>query len=235
MHLSQRIFAVIVIILYLVVAGGLVSLIYQMDPPTTNDQWKDFAVRAGLALTIVGTFVSIIVSLFTLNAQIRAAKELEARKGDILLGIENRKKEILKEIEELKGNIASHNDFLSRALDIKSVAYDKLFVATNNCYRELQNLTRGIYDKDKVMNCEQALRDAEGTAANLNDADRNIINNLIQIVFNIIDEVENLHVPPNQIMSAYNEIWEKYARSFGQAIINLQNRSPFRNRDLKIL
>lgn len=229
MHWNQRIFALVIVLLYLVLAGGLVYLIYQMDPPANSDQWKEFTVRAGIALTIVGVFVSTIVSFFTLNAQIRATKDLEARKGDILLSIEDRKKEILKEIEELKGNIASHNDFLSRALNIKSVAHEKLFITTNNCYRELQNLARGIYDKNKVMNCEQALRDAEGYVANLSDEDRNIINKIIQIIFNIIDEVDNLQIPSDKIINAYNEVWEKYAKSFGEAIKALQNRSPFYN------
>ena len=51
-------------------------------------------------------------------------------------------RDIVGSIETLKGEIARQNKFIDKTLDAESAAYNKLFVAITNCYRELQTSPR---------------------------------------------------------------------------------------------
>ncbi len=178
------------------------------------------------------------------------SEELELKKGEIvhgvedhkkliLLAVEDRKKELSEKIEDLKGQIGRQNDFLKQTISVKAVAYDKIFIASNLCYRQLQELTLGKYDRETTGKCEYALREAEALAANLDDKDQNIVQNLVQIVFNIIDSVDEFNdatpkASPEKVKTAYQDIWNKYAKSFGLAMDDIRERSIFRNKSTDI-
>lgn len=100
-----------IVLLYLALASALVFISYGVAPPAgvnqfTPDWWKDFGVRAGIALTAVGAVVGIIVTLYSLSTQIKAAQTLEVKKGEILKGVEDRKKELQQTLEDHKKEIA---------------------------------------------------------------------------------------------------------------------------------
>ena len=217
MNWNQRATVVVIAVLYLVLAAMLLYLALSLAPWTPQDGYKNFSVLAGAFLAAESAFIGLIVSLFAMNTQIQAARQLE-----------NQKKEILKEVETLKGQIARESEFVRKALDVKSVAFDKLFVASNNCYRELQNLAKGQYDKARAAECERGLREAEGLSANLDDADREIVQTIVQNVLNIVDEAEAQQSRGDVLRKAYEDLWAKYAPSLGQAIEELRQRSLFR-------
>lgn len=255
MNWHQRTFAVVAVLLYVGVAAMLLYFAYEIFPSAANtDQYKEFGVRAGLALTGAAGVIAPIISFFTLNAQIRAARDLEDKKGEIVVSLEQRKEEIIKrveeykgeilksveerkadivkEIEQVKGNIARQNDFLTQALDVKSASYQKLFVATNKCYRELQNLERGLFNKQKLEQAETELREAEALGADLDDEDTAIVNEIVQNIFNIIGEAERETQAGEELKNAYKDIWNKHALEFGEALNKLRQRSLFRNKKL---
>jgi hypothetical protein len=110
---------------------------------------------------------SAACSFLALNAQARSAKDLAKQNAKTQKDLEDYKKDIVEKIEAVKGQIARQNEFVSETVDAKSAAYNKLFIATANCYRELQNLARGEHDETKVEAAETSLREAEALAANL--------------------------------------------------------------------
>jgi len=276
-------------LLYLGSSGVLVVASYKMSPPTTFDQYKEFGVRAGIALTAVGAFFGLILGLLNMDAQIRAAEKLEVKKGEILTGVEERKselqrqlenqrkelqkdledhkktillgvedrkgeilkmledhkkgialdiemrkQELVKEIESLKGEIGRQNDFLRRTLDVKSVAYNELFVASNVCYRELQHLAKGEFNKERARECERSLDRAAALVANLDDQDREIVNRIVQKVHNLVDSAEAVEETGTRQKERYIEIWNQAVKSFGDSITHLHNRSLFHNKSTKI-
>jgi hypothetical protein len=235
----------LILLLYLASAGTLVYFSYKLSPPTTPDQWKEFGVRAGIALTAVATFVGMIVTLFTLATQINAAKALEIQKGQILEGVEGKKNELQRkleeyksdlqeEIEKLKGRISRQNEFLSRTLDVKTQAYNELFKASAVCYSELQYLARGEFDKKEVRASEKALIIASGLEANLDDEDREIVRSIIQKVYDIIDLAWDVKKTGEERKAEYERIWNENVGDFGAAFKALQDRSLFYNKSTKI-
>jgi hypothetical protein len=208
---KRGLLASLAILLYLATVAGLVYLSYRVSPPVNADQWKEFGVRTGIALTACGAFYGFILSLITLGAQTKAAQELE----------------------KLKGRITRQTNFLNLALNAKSVAYDKLFVASNHCYRELQYLDAGQYDQKRAEECEKSLREAEGLSANLEEDDRVIVSDMVQVVVNIIDEANEVKPNDKQKKEKYDAIWHKNVAKFGDAMNRLRDRSLFQGEDVR--
>lgn len=202
---KRVILGLILLLLYLAAASGLIYLSYAIVPPTNTDQYKEFGVRAGIALAAVGAFFGFAVSFFTLSTQIKAAKDLE-----------DYKKEIVVKIEKLKGEITQRINFLSQALSTQSTAYDKLFVASENCYRELQNLNTGTFDANRVAECERALNEAAALGANLPKEDQAIVTEIVQCVFNVTDEAKAIEGSAEEKKIGYVAIWQKQAKEAGQ-------------------
>src|SRR5215207_1794694 len=96
---KRIIFALLILFLYIGAAAILVFLSYRLSPPTNPDQYKEFGVRAGIALTAVSAFFATIISLFSLNTQIMAAQDLEEKKREILIAVETRKAELQEKLE----------------------------------------------------------------------------------------------------------------------------------------
>jgi hypothetical protein len=253
---KRIIIALLILLLYLCAVVALVVISYRLSPPTNTDQYKEFGVRAGIALTATSAFFATVIALFSLSTQIKAAHDLEEKKkeivlavethknelqgkleeykGELLLGLEQRKRELQEQIEEVKGSIVRQNDFLSRTLNVKSVALDKLFVASNNCYRELQNLERGLFDEASVDSCERSLREAEGLAANLDAEGQAIVKELVQMVFNIVDSAKEVKGNAEEKKVEYRKVWEKYVQQFGEAMENLRKRSLFHDKSTDV-
>jgi peptidoglycan hydrolase CwlO-like protein len=229
---TQRTFAVMLGALYVVLAVSVVGAAFIWLQPKSADQYKDFGVIAGIALTADAALVGLIGSFFTLGVQIQAAKDSAANNEKILKRVEDHKKELSAEIVNLQGVISRQNDFLSKTVDAKSGAYNKLFVASNIWYRELQKLADGKFDKKRLNEVEEQLYEAEAMSANLDDADREIALNIVQAVFNIQDEVEKLESEGENLKKHRVAVWNKYAKSFGEDIRALRDRSPFYRRAL---
>jgi hypothetical protein len=241
---SRIVGAALLIALYLAVASVAVYVSYQVSPPTTADQFKEFGVRAGIALSAIGAFFGAVFSVFTLAAQVQAARDLEEKKREIIVTVEERKAELQEkleehkttlqtELEQFRASMARQNDWLSRTLDAKSTAQDRLFVAATSCYRELQNLARGEYDRTRVVECERMFREAEGLSAHLDDEDRAIAREVLQVVLNvadaasIVDRIEGLTMEEKR--ARFAALWnDAYAKVFGDALAALHKRSLFR-------
>ena len=208
---NQRNYAAFIVLLYIVLAAAFVVCIYTMSLPHSPDEWKDFGIRIGVALTSVGTLTTTIVSLFTLNAQVKATADLEI----------------------LKTNMARQSDFLKTALNARAIAHDKLFVGANNLYRELQKLAFGDFHPERIELIEQAMSEAQGLAANLDDEDRMITLNIVQHGFNIGDRATKLSETFHNeaLRREYEKLWsnDSEVRELGTAIEQLQERSVFRN------
>jgi hypothetical protein len=229
----QKTFALTIFLIYLVLSVFLLGFAYWWISPQNDEQYKNFGVMAGIALTFDAALTGILGSFLTLSAQSRAAKDLADKNEGILKRVEDHKKDILESIENLKGQINRQNEFLSKTLDAKSAAYNKLFVATTSCYRELQNLAKGEYDKKKVAEVERVLHEAEALSANLDDEDRQIVAKIVQAAFNIRDEVEALQTKADVLKKDREAIWNKYAPDFGREIEAVRDRSPFYNQKVK--
>jgi hypothetical protein len=229
----QRTFALTIVVFYVVFAILLVGFAYWWVNPQTDEQYKTFGALAALGLTADAAITGILGSFLTLSAQSKAAEKLAEKNEAILNRVEDHKKEIVKEIEKVKGDISRQNEFLAKTLDAKSAAYNKLFVATTTCYRELQNLAKGEFDKTKVDAAEMQLREAEALAANLDDEDRAIVGRIVQSIFNIVDEAELLQTTGDQLKKDREAIWNKNAPSVGKDIDKLRDRSPFYNQKIK--
>ena len=229
----QKTFAFTIFLIYTGVAIVFVGFTYWWMSPQTDDQYKNFGVFAGLILTADAALCGILGSFLTLSAQARSAKDLAEQNGKIQKGLEDYKKDIVEKIETLKGEIARQNEFVSKTLDAKSNAYNKLFVATTNCYRELQNLAKGEYDKTKVDTAEGALREAEALAANLDDADRTIVRKIVQAVMDMRDAANLLTSTGGALTTDRQALWNARAKDFGNQIDALRDRSPFYNQKIK--
>jgi hypothetical protein len=135
-----------IVILYLGLASVLLWLSYYLSPPTNPDQWKEFGVRAGIALTAVGAFVGIIVALFTLNAQINATSALENKKGEILKAVEDHKKAILLDVEKRKNEL--QRDLEDHKKDIL-LDVDK---QKNELLKQIEELKGSISRQNEFLN-----------------------------------------------------------------------------------
>lgn len=229
MNWKQGTLAAMLGALYIVLAVSAVGALFIWLHPTP-DQYKDFGILAGIVLTADAALVGLISSFFTLGVQIRAAKDLAATNGKILKSVEDHKKELSEEIVTLQGVISRQNEFLSKTVEAKSDAYNKLFIASNIWYRELQKLADGKFDAKRLNEVEGLLYEAEALSANLDDTDREIAQNIMQAVFNIQDEVEMLASEGENLRKDRVAVWNKYAKSFGQEIRALRDRSPFYRR-----
>jgi len=209
------ILAICILALYLGAAILVVAVAYFLFPPTTSDQYKEFGVRAGIALTVVSAFFGSVLAVFSLSTQIKSARDLEKQK---------------EQWEHIKASLIRQTDLLSRTLDAKSIALDRLFVASNNIYRELEKLMQRQFDANAVQACERALSEAQGLAANLDDPAQQIVEDLVQIVFNIVGEVNRA----SGVDGKYPEIWTKYAKPFGDKVEELRALSLFRSRSTTI-
>jgi hypothetical protein len=219
---KRLILGLILLLLYLATAGLLVYLSYSLFPPTNADQYKEFGVRAGVALSAVGAFFGFAVSFFTLSTQIKAAQNLAGYQAKLQKGL-----------EEVKGDITKRVNFLSSALTVQSTAYDKLFVASENCYRELQQLTRGTLDANRVETCERALNEAAALGANLPKEVQGIVEEIVQSVYNIADEAKRVQESDPEKKTKYEAIWQQHARKLGDAIESLRSRSLFQNENVR--
>ena len=208
---AQRTFAVTIALLYIGIAIVLVSLAYWWVTKNSMDPIRDLGILVGMALTADAALMGILGSFLNLSAQVTAAKQLE----------------------DLKGQVSRQNALLEKTIDAKSTAYNKLFVATTTCYRELQNLTKGDFDKTKVDSAEALLTEAEGLSANLDDDDRKIVERIVQSIMNIRDEVEQLKSAGDQLKKDREAIWTKYAPELGKDMDKLRERSPFYNQKIK--
>jgi hypothetical protein len=240
----QKILAFVIAAVYIVTAVVFVGLAYWWFNPSSEEQYKNFGVFAGMILATDAAFCGLLSSFLSLNAQARSAKDLakqnaktqkdlEDYKGEIQKGLENYKKDIVEGIEALKGQIARQNEFVSKTLDAKSAAYNKLFVATTNCYRELQNLAKGEYDKKKVEAAERSLREAEALAANLDDADRQTVEKIVQAVMNLRDTADALTSTGDALAKDRQALWNSRAPEFGKQMEALRDRSPFYNQEIQ--
>lgn len=229
----QKSFAVTIFLVYVGLAIVLVGFAYWWINPQTDEQYKTFGALAGLALTADAALIGILGSFLTLSAQSKAAEKLAEKNEDILKRVEDHKKEIVKEIEKVKDDITRRTEFWSKTLEAKSAAYNKLFVATTTCYRELQNLAKGEFDKVKVDVAETLLREAEALSANLEDEDRNIVEAIVQSTMNIRDQADLLLTTGDQLKKDREAIWNKNASGLGKEIEKLRARSPFYNQKIK--
>ncbi len=229
----QKTFATFIFLTYIGLTVVLVGFAFLWVNPKTEDDYKTFGVLAGLALTADAAITGILGSFLTLSAQSKAAEKLAEKNEAILKRVEDHKKEILEGLEKVKGDISKQNEFLSKTLDAKSAAYNKLFVATTTCYRELQNLTKGEFDKTKVDAAETLLREAEALTANLDNEDREIVMRIVQSTFNMGDEAELLQTTGDQLKKDREAIWNKNASDLGKDIEKLRDRSPFYNQKIK--
>jgi hypothetical protein len=174
-----------------------------------------------------------VSSFLSLNAQARSAKDLANQNAETQKDLEDYKKHIVEKIETLKGQIARQNEFVSKTLDAKSAAYNKLFVATTNCYRELQNLAKGEYDKTKVEAAEGSLREADALAANLDDADRKIVTKIVQALIDMRDAADLLTTTGDVLKKDRQALWNARAQDFGNQMEALRDRSPFYNQKIQ--
>jgi hypothetical protein len=229
----QRTFAFTIFLIYVGVAIVFVAFAYWWMNPQTDDQTKAFGVVAGLILTADAALCGILGSFLTLSAQARAASDLAEQNGKIQKGLEDYKKDIVESIENLKGQIARQNEFVGKTLDAKSAAYNKLFVATTNCYRELQNLAKGEFDKKRAEAAERSLREAEALSANLDDADRKIVTKIVQAAIDIRDAADLLTSTGDALAKARQALWNAHAQDFGNQIDALRDRSPFYNQKIQ--
>lgn len=239
------------ICLYLLIAVVGIGLVYLIAPTDTTEQYRDFWTRVGVVLLADGVLINIIASKTTLNRQIQAAVDLENEKGQIvikiedykktiLMSVEEKKKELSQEIEAVKGQIAIQNDFIKQTIGIKSVAYEKMFIASNMYYRQLQKLALGYCEEDKLDECEKAFIEAEALTANLDDPDIQIVEEMSQTILNIIDSIGDLKkakpkITGEKLITAYQEIWNTNAKEFGKANEEFRKRSFYRNRLLNQL
>lgn len=229
----QKTFAFTIFLIYVGIAIVFVGFTYWWMSPQTDEQNKTFGMFAGMILTADAALCGILGSFLTLTAQARSAKDLAEQNGKIQKGLEDYKKDIVESIETLKGQIARQNEFVSKTLDAKSAAYNKLFVATTNCYRELQNLAKGEYDKTKVETAETSLREAEALAANLDDADRTIVRKIVQAVMDLRDAADLLTNTGDALKKERQALWNSRVQELGNQIEALQNRSPFYNQKIQ--
>jgi hypothetical protein len=154
------------------------------------------------------------MSLVSLDNQTR----LQERNATILKRLDDHKSEITKEIETLMGDIERQSTFLSKALDERASAV---------CYRELQALAKGAFNAERVRRAEDRLNEAESFAANLSAEDQAIVSRLVQVIFNIIDEVEGLRGSDDAVAARRQAVWATHARDFGKDMQALRERSPF--------
>jgi hypothetical protein len=226
--------------LYLVVVAALIYLVYAVAPPVTEGEDKIFNTRVGMILTAAGAFVGMIVTFFTLNAQIEAARQLEKDKLALAKELESEKTRLAKELESEKARLAKElaaandklskqNSFLDKILNEKTNAQNALFVASTRCYRELQMLANGIFSREDFDESYGKLKDAEGLNAHLDDGDRKLFQDFLQHVMLIDDEIMELKVPDKQ---AYQEIWKNRAPAFGAALNAFLACSLFRNKSI---
>jgi hypothetical protein len=229
----QKILAFVIAAVYVVTAVILVGCTYWWFNPSTEEQYKNFGVFAGMILAADAALCGMLSSFLSLNAQARSAKDLAKQNAKTQKDLEDYKKDILEKIENLKGQIARQNEFVSKTLDAKSAAYNKLFVATTNCYRELQNLAKGEYDKTKVETAETSLREAEALAANLDDADRKIVEKIVQTVMDIRDAAGALTSTGDALIKERQTLWNARAKELGNQMDALRDRSPFYNQKIQ--
>lgn len=214
-------------ILYLVVGGILVYLAYAIAPPDngkayTSQEYKDFALRAGIGLTAAAAFVSIIVSFVVLQSQITAAQDLADKNRTIQEGV-----------ELLKSRLSQHGAFLSKALDTKLAAYNALSIAANGCYGALGLLERGEFRAEVVQTCEAALHSARGTVGHLGAEESEICRRILQAVMNIADAAAEVKARGQARKEEYAAIWKEHAPEFGRAMKALEERSMIRTQELE--
>jgi hypothetical protein len=229
----QKLLAFIIAAIYVVAAVVLVGFAYWWFNPSTEEQYKNFGVFAGMILAADAALCGMLSSFLSLNAQARSARDLANQNAKTQKDLEDYKKDIVGSIETLKGQIARQNEFVSKTLDAKSAAYNKLFVATTNCYRELQNLAKGEYDKTKVETAETSLREAEALAANLDDADRTIVRKIVQAVMDLRDAADLLTSTGDALKNDRRALWNTRAQDFGKQMDALHDRSPFYNQKIQ--
>jgi hypothetical protein len=207
------------VLLYVVLAVLFIGFMRWRLKPSTDVQRKDFEVFVGVILTGDAAFVGMFISFFTLSSQIQAARELESHKA-----------ELSEKLALLNGAISQQGAFLSRALDAQSSAYNKLFVASAVCYRELEKLARGEFDRNSVDRAEGDLTEAQALSANLDDEDRRIVIKMVQATLDIADEARDLKSKGEQLKKDREEIWQRRAPALGREMNALRDRSPFYNK-----
>lgn len=226
MRWTQRTAALGAVLLYLVVGAVLVYFAYAIAPPDngkiyTAQEYKDFAIRAGIGLTAAAAFVSIIVSFVVLQAQIVAAQDLADKNKTIQEGV-----------EELKAQLSRHGAFLTKALDTKLAAYNELSRAANACYGALGLLATGDFRLEEAQACEAALHLARGTVAHLGEVESEICRRLVQSVMNIRDAAMEVKPRGQARKDEYESIWKRHVAEFGQAMKDLEGRSIVRSQEI---
>lgn len=116
---------------------------------------------------------------------------------------------------------------LKRTLDARALAFEKVFTAAHLCYRQLQQLEKGLFDKSKFNDCQQDLYAAEALSANLDADSRLTIENVVQIIFNIIDAAEKIPDNDSNKAEKYKKLWEENVTAFGNSMTRLREKSPF--------
>jgi hypothetical protein len=209
---KRLLIGLLLLFLYFATVSILVYLSYRAFPaPTTADEYKEFGVRAGLALSAVGAFFGFAVSFFTLSTQLDAAKDLE----------------------RLKGDITKRLAFKTQALNSQSAAYDKAFIASENCYRQLQRLANGDFNEARLSQLEDAFNEAKALSANLPKEDQAIVTSIQQEIFNVADEAKKVTSVGADRTTELNAIWERHAKELGAAIKQLRDRSLFFAEDVR--
>ena len=229
----QKILAFTIAAIYVVLAVAFLGFAYWWFNPSTEEQYKNFGVFAGMILAADAALCGMLSSFLSLNAQARSAKDLANQNAKTQKDLEDYKKDIVEKIETLKGEISRQNNFIDKTLDAKSAAYNKLFVATTNCYRELQNLAKGEYDKKRVEAAERSLREAEALSANLDDADRKIVTKIVQAVMDMRDAANLLTSTGDALTKERQALWNSRAVDLGTQLDALRDRSPFYNQKIQ--
>jgi len=88
-----------------------------------------------------------------------------------------------------------------------------------------------------MTKCEDALTEAEGLAAHLDDDDQGIVERIVQSVANfkdLADELASRELQAQDLKKAHEALWSKEkVQELGKAISDLRDRSLFHDRDLK--
>lgn len=198
------ILGVLILSLYVVVGYFFVQQMWGKYPSTTPDDLKNLGVLLGLGAGFLGSLLTSILSFVTLSEQKTNAEKLAT----------------------LQSQLAANNELLKTVYSVRTASFEKLIVAANLCYRELQHLGNGAFDPAAVKTSETKLFEAESLSANLDDNVQGVVKKLVQVMMNIADEATLVGETDPDKISKYKAIWVKNVPEFGALMLSLQNASP---------
>ena len=72
-----------ILIIYIVLAFGIITISYAWTNPLVNNGWDSFAKVAGLGITLLTSFLTAAISLIVFWRQSIASEQIELIKGDL--------------------------------------------------------------------------------------------------------------------------------------------------------